>query len=186
VQAQALDGTIDLFGDSNIRRVSDNPGTAVIAGVENDFTTFGQLSELAGAARVLAMQTQPSPTATAGSFFAPQPQVKVLDQFGNFRGLDGTTVVTAGRASGTGTLQGTLARTAAFGIVLYTNLSLSTTGTITIQFTGTNLTSVTSDPIIVTQPVADRLVFTTQPGTAVAGAPFGVQPVLRTQDPFGS
>src|SRR2546429_392191 len=82
-------------------------------------------------------RTQPSPSATAGSPFAPQPEVKVLDQFGNLRDLDGTTVVTAARASGPGTLQGTLVRTASFGFVSYTNLSLNTTGTITIQFTGT-------------------------------------------------
>src|ERR1051325_9535733 len=186
VQVQALDGAIDPFTDPFIRRLSANPGTAVIAGIEEDFTTFGMLNELAGAERVLAMQTQPAPTATAGSFFAPQPEIMVLDQFGNYRELDGTTVVTAARASGSGTLQGTLSRTAAFGIVTYTNLSLNTAGTITIQFSGTNLASVTSDPIVVGPAAADRLVFTAQPSAAVAGAPFGVQPALRTRDPFGS
>src|SRR5205085_2184296 len=33
---------------------------------------------------------------------------------------------------------------------------------------------------------ASRLAFTTQPGSAVAGAPFGAQPILRAQDQFGN
>src|SRR6185503_2862626 len=57
---------------------------------------------------------------------------------------------------------------------------------ITIQFSATNLASVTSAPIMVNPAPADRLVFTTQPGSASAGVPFGIQPVLKTQDRFGS
>src|SRR4029434_9862002 len=45
---------------------------------------------------------------------------------------------------------------------------------------------VTSDPIVVEPAPADRLVFVTQPGSASAGVPFGIQPVLKTQDRFGS
>ena len=110
----------------------------------------------------------------------------MVDQFGNLRNLDNTTVVTAARAAGSGTLQGTLTRTAVFGVASYTNLSMNVAGTITIQFTATNLTSVTSAPIVVDPAPADRLVFTTQPGSASAGVPFGIQPVLKTQDRFGS
>src|SRR4029434_10328077 len=45
---------------------------------------------------------------------------------------------------------------------------------------------VTSDPIVVEPAPADRLVFVTQPGSASAGVPFSIQPVLKTQDRFGS
>src|SRR5262245_12358287 len=185
VQVQALDGA-NVPGAEYLRRRFENAGTALIAGIEDDFTTFGLLNQLAGAAKSLAIQTQPASSANAGEIFAPQPQVTVVDQFGNLRNLDNTTVVTAARAAGSGTLLGTLTRTANFGVASYTNLSMNVAGTITIQFTATNLASVTSDPIVVNPAPADRLVFTTQPGSASAGVPFGIQPVLKTQDRFGS
>src|SRR5262249_57047848 len=77
LQVQALDGA-NLAGADYIRRVFDNPGTAVIAGITADFTTFGLLNEVAGAARALAMQTQPGATSTAGALFSPQPAVAVV------------------------------------------------------------------------------------------------------------
>src|SRR5678815_4442758 len=40
LQVQALDGA-NVFGGEYIRRLFDNNGTAVIAGIEDDFTTFG-------------------------------------------------------------------------------------------------------------------------------------------------
>src|SRR5262249_61108321 len=55
-----------------------------------------------------------------------------------------------------------------------------------IQFTAPNLASVTSAAIVVGPAPADRLVFATQPGSASAGVPFGIQPVIKTQDRFGS
>src|SRR5262249_16532162 len=58
----------------------------------------------AGAASQLTIQTQPSPTATAGVPFAQQPVVRVEDQFGNLRSSDNSTVVTAARNGGSGTL----------------------------------------------------------------------------------
>src|SRR5262245_47100583 len=185
LQVQALDGA-NLAAADYIRNLFTNPGTAVIAGIDQDFTTFGLLNEVAGAAKTLVMQTQPAPTANAGDIFSPQPEVKVVDQFGNLRNLDNTTIVTAARAAGTGTLQGTLTRTAVYGVASYTNLSMNVAGTITIQFSATNLPSVTSASVVVGPAVADRLVFTTQPGSASAGVPFGIQPVLKTQDRFGS
>jgi len=185
LQVQALDGA-NLAAADYIRNVFDNPGTAVIAGIEQDFTTFGLLNQVVGAARALAIQTQPGSSSTAGAPFSPQPQLNVVDQFGNLRNLDNTTVVTAARAGGSGTLLGTLKRTAVFGVASYTNLSMNVAGTITIQFTATNLVSATSDAIVVGPAIADQLVFTSQPGSAGVGAPFGVQPVISTKDRLGN
>src|SRR5438445_450248 len=74
----------------------------------------------------------------------------------------------------------------ALDVASYTNLSHNVTGDITIQFTATNLVSVTSSPITVGPGPANRLVFTTQPGSASAGYPFGIQPVVKSQDQFGN
>src|SRR5262249_54492672 len=95
-------------------------------------------------------------------------------------------VVSAARAAGSGTLQGTLTAKALNGVATYTNLSINVAGTITILFTATNLTSVTSTPIVVGPAPADHLVFATQPGSASAGVSFSIQPVIKTQDRFGS
>jgi len=179
LQVQTLDGA-NVPGADYIRRVFENPGTAVVAGID-DFTTFGFLNQVAGAAKGLAMATQPPPTAMAGALFSPQPKVKVVEQFGNVRDADNSTVVTAARLAGSGTLQGTLARTAVSGVASYTDLSHNVTDTITIQFTATNLISVTSSPIVVGPGPATRLVFATQPGSASAGFPFGISRVVKSQ-----
>src|SRR5262249_42651622 len=76
LQVQALDGA-NVPGAEYIRRLYDSGGTALIAGIEDDFTTFGLQNQVAGVAKALAMQTQPGSTATAGALFSPQPEVKV-------------------------------------------------------------------------------------------------------------
>src|SRR5262249_48150693 len=81
LQVQALDGA-NLAAADYVRRVYVNPGTAVIAGIDLDYTTFGLLNEVAGTARALFIQNQPT-TATAGALFSPQPSVAVVDQFTN-------------------------------------------------------------------------------------------------------
>src|SRR5207245_7719292 len=58
--------------------------------------------------------------------------------------------------------------------------------TIAIQFLATNMASVVSDPIVVSPGVGNRLGFTTQPGQAASGLPFGIQPALNAQDQFGN
>src|SRR5262245_21211857 len=185
LQVQALDGA-NVPGAEYIRRLFGNSGTAEIAGIDDDFTTFGLLNLIAGSAKALAMHTQPPATAMAGVLFSPQPKVNVVDQFGTLRDTDSSTVVTAARLAGSGTLQGTLTRTAVFGTASYTNLSHNVTGEITLEFASSGLVSVTSSPILVGPGPANRLAFTTQPGSASTGYPFGIQPVIKSQDQFGN
>ena len=56
-------------------------GTCVIQGVTNT-SSFGQLTEVVGAATKLTFQTSPSSSAVAGVEFAQQPVVLIQDQFG--------------------------------------------------------------------------------------------------------
>src|SRR5262245_52926770 len=65
LQVQALDGA-NIPNAEYIRRVFGNSGTAVIAGIDDDFTTFGLVNQIAGAAKGLAIQIQPPATAQAG------------------------------------------------------------------------------------------------------------------------
>src|SRR5439155_11078654 len=61
-------------------------------------------------------------------------------------------------------------------------------GTPTITAASTSPTAITSATQIetVNAAAASKLAFTTQPGNAAAGSPFGTQPVIKTQDTFGN
>src|SRR6185369_14919578 len=110
-------------------------GTASVVGLSTN-ANLGSLREVAGSASVLAIQTQPSSSATAGVAFAQQPVLQVCDQFGNLRssanGVSDSTVVTAARGAGSGTLQGTLNATASNGIATFSNLSHNLATNITL------------------------------------------------------
>jgi hypothetical protein len=83
----------------------------------------GVLTVTGGAAGRLIVQTQPSSSALAGVAFAQQPQIRIEDQYGNLRSSDNSTVVTAVRSAGSGTLQGSLSATAVNGVATFANLS---------------------------------------------------------------
>src|SRR6266436_678533 len=186
LQVQALDGSLDYLNSGYILNLSQNPGTAVIAGVGQDLTTFGLLNTIPGTPRALGINIQPSPTVTAGVVFGQQPDLSTYDQFGIYCYQDYATIVTATRLSGSGTLQGTTTEQTIGGETSFADLSHNIANTITILFTAPGLTSVTSDPIAVGPGQANRLTFATQPGSAASGVPFGIQPVIKSQDQFGN
>src|SRR6266404_3002091 len=174
VQVQALDGRADP-NVGYILNLSSDSGTATITGIFPDLTTFGLLNTIPGAPRALRLTTQPSTTAVAGAAFTRQPTVMTFDQFGNQCYEDVTTVVSATRLAGVGTLLGTTTLTALGGECSFSDLNHIVANTISILFSATNQASVTSDPVVILPAVANRLVFTTQPGAAVSGSPFGNQ-----------
>ena len=188
LQVQPLDGGSqdNLYNLLELLNRCFNPGTELIAGINCDNNSFGELSTLVGAPKALGIVTEPSPNATAGVIFNPQPEVDTYDQFGNWCSDDYSTVIVAARADGMGTLQGSATQTALGGDVSYTNLSFNVANTITIVFNATGLASGTSGSIVVGPGSASRLVFTTQPGAAASGFAFGVQPVVKSQDQFGN
>src|SRR6266404_5909647 len=163
VQVQPLNGATDPNA-GYIVNLSANPGTASIAGIQPDLTTFGLLNTDPGKPVALGISTQPSSVAMAGVPFSVQPVVMTYDQFGNQCFLDVNTVVNATRAGGIGTLQGTTNFTVLGGECSFTNLSHNVANSISILFTASNLTSVTSQPIAVGPAAATQLIFTKQPG----------------------
>jgi hypothetical protein len=163
---------------------SDKQLTASASGLTS--ANSAVFSVIHAAASKLTIQQQPSPSAVAGVAFAQQPIVRIEDSFGNLIKENNSSVITAVRNAGTGTLQGTVARTVSGGVATFTDLSHNVASTISITFSTGSLTSATSDPIVVGPGAADRLVFTAQPGSATAGSVFGSQPALITQDQFGN
>jgi hypothetical protein len=132
----------------------------------------------------LAFVQQPG-NVLQGATLAPEVQVQAFD---NNKQPLGNAAITLSLGSGTGNLTGTLTRlTDGSGIAHFNDLSLNQAGpkTLTASALSGSAPSTNSNSFMVIGPVA-ALAFTTQPGSAVAGIPFGQQPVLKTVDAFGS
>ena len=110
-----------------------------------------------------------SSTAVAGAAFAQQPQIRIEDQYGNLRSSDNSTVVTAVRSAGSGTLQGTLTATAVNGIATFANLSHNVANTINLSFSSSGLTNVTSANIVVSPAAFTQLQLLVPGETAAPG-----------------
>jgi len=126
--------------DHKAETITIDFGSGVLAG-----TTSGNITVSPAAANKLTIVTQPPVTATAGVTFAPQPQIRIEDQFGNLRSTDNSSVITAARGAGTGTLQGNLNVTATGGVATFTNLSHNVATNITIVFASGSLSSATGN-----------------------------------------
>src|SRR6266404_1031192 len=59
LQVQTLDGSLDWQNTGYILNLSSNPGTAIIAGINRDLTTFGLCNTVPGTPRALGMNIQP-------------------------------------------------------------------------------------------------------------------------------
>src|SRR5262249_28102199 len=149
-------------------------GTATVVGLPSN-VNLGALREVAGAAKSLALQAQPSATATAGVAFAQQPVLALQDQFGNLC-TNGSTVVSAARGAPSGPLQRTLNATATNGIAAFSNLSHNVATNITLAFSASGVTGTNSSTIVVSPAAASQLVFITQPGSGTYGAALNPQP----------
>ena len=142
----------------------------------------------ASTASQLVISTQPSPTATAGTAFSPQPVVYEEDEYGNVVKSDSSTTVTASLATGTGPLRGTKTVTLSHGVATFGNLSDNTAETITLQFVSNpGLNAPTSNSVVVSAAAASQLVIHTQPSVnATAGTAFNRQPVIYEEDQYGN
>jgi hypothetical protein len=132
----------------------------------------------------MAFAQQPS-SVLQGATITPEVQVQAFDI--NSQPLANATI-SLSLGNGTGTLTGTLTRsTDVGGIAHFNDLSVNQPGpkTLTATAAGGSAPPTNSSSFMVVGSVM-ALAFTTQPGSAVAGVPFGQQPVLQTVDGFGN
>src|SRR5204863_6994505 len=113
--------------------------------------TSGNIVFSAGAATQLVVTTQPSPQTAPSTAFAQQPIVKIEDVLGNVvtTGADSTRVVTVSLTTGTGTLSGTLTKTAVAGVADFAGLKIDLKGSdkvLTFTTTGGIITSTNTSP----------------------------------------
>ncbi len=135
----------------------------------------------------LAIQTQPSTTATAGQAFASQPVIDELDLYGNLESGDNSTAITASVTFGNGPLLGTTTVTVVGGVATFTGLADPTVGTISLGFAGGGLSVGPSNLIAINPGAATQLVIQTQPYAAVtAGNPLSDPIVVAEEDQYGN
>lgn len=152
----------------------------------------------AGDATALAINTQPSATATAGVAFTQQPVIGLRDAFGNVATSPNVSVTASITAAGAGTLMGTLSRTTVSGVASFTDLRIDgVVGSRTLDFTSGSLTSVTSTAIVVgagAASVVQTYMPTSAPeaaasysyGTGLPVGPVSDPPQVRVTDAFGN
>jgi hypothetical protein len=133
----------------------------------------------------LRFDGQPS-NALSGQVIAPPVTVTVLDIFGNplTTGSTAITLAVSPNAAGA-TLGGTTVHNSAGGSASFGDLFVLTPGTFTLTASATGLPPATSQGFTITAAVGSRLIFTTQPGTVVAGA-FLPPIIVQVADQFGN
>jgi hypothetical protein len=118
-----------------------------------------------GAAYQLTIEQQPPASVGSGTTFAPAPTVQVRDTSGNAVATD-TIVVTAAKASGSGTLGGTLTdSTDTNGLASFGNLNITGSGDHTIEFSAPGLVPDTSTVINVTTEEMNLAAIEVTPGS---------------------
>jgi autotransporter-associated beta strand protein len=138
----------------------------------------------AAAPTQLGVLVQPS-TVFAGVVFVTQPVVAVEDAYGNVVS-NSTLVITVTNAGGTGNLLGMTTTNAVAGLARFSGLYLTNAGITTLTFTNIDLSASVNAIITVNGGYVTGLAWSAQPGSAVAGTPFGTQPVLKTVDQYGN
>ena len=149
--------------------------------------TSSAFNVITGAAAQLAITTQPSSVAT-GQTITPPPSVQVLDAAGNLVAAATNTISVALTNNSTGaTLAGTTSQAASAGAASFSSLSVNRAGSYTLTFSATGLGPVQSSFFAVgggQVGAASKLVFSTQPTSAVAGA--SVPVTVQVQDANGN
>lgn len=153
-------------------------------GIAQALTSTLQLT--AGPAAQVVITAQPSSTAQAGVTFAAQPAVAIKDQYGNL--TNSSAVVTAELASGGVALAGGTTATASGGVATFSGLRIDgLVGARTLQFRLGSITSAPTNSINVQSGPPSQIVITQQPGgTAPAGQPLSIQPIITVLDQFGN
>jgi hypothetical protein len=137
--------------------------------------------------------TKPVVGASAGAAFTTQPQVTVLDMYGN-TATSSTVKVDLSfynitPESSEAVLSGVSTVNAVNGIADFKGLSIDITGSYLLIASGTGLISAQSNPFDITPGAPVRLFFNTQPLTTTPGAELTVMPptiAVVVQDNYGN
>ena len=134
-----------------------------------------------GAGTQLFLATSPIAQAASGAALSVQPILNVQDSGGNLV-TAATGTVTATISTGTATLSGATA-TITNGVATFTNLTITgAAGSVTLQFSSTGLTMVTSSTITLAGTPTKLAIYTAPSTTAGTGIALVTQPSISVQD----
>lgn len=166
----AATSTTDANGQASITyTLGASAGTETIAATTAGVTTGATFSATALAKPVstaLQFVQQPPSAVVAGATMSPAVTVRAIDAGGNIvPGFTGTVTIALGANPGSGTLGGTLTRTATAGVATFNDLSVNNVANgYTLQASSTGLTSATSAAFNVTTPPTARIEWTNTSG----------------------
>jgi len=153
--------------------------TFTSAGLTSVTSASFDVAAAALTATKVVMVTQPAGARDSTSFDT-QPVVRLQDSDSANVAQAGVSVTVA-KASGSGTLGGTLTvATDANGIATFSGLSIAGSGSHTLSFNSATLTGMAS--VSFTVNAATKLAMVIQPGGATVGVVMGAQPQVRLQD----
>jgi subtilisin family serine protease len=140
-----------------------------------------------GPPSILVFTTQPGTTA-AGAAIAPAVRVTIEDAFGNpVPSATGPIDLALGANPGGASLVGTVQATAVNGAAAFSDLHIDQTGNgYTLVASSSGLPSTPSTPFAITPAGGPRLVFTVEPGDAVAGIAIGPAVEVTARDSLGN
>lgn len=137
------------------------------------------------AAAHLTISRQPDGAVT-GVPLVVQPVVQIVDSNGTTV-TSSTSNVVASIASGNGTLSGTTTRAAVAGVATFNDLVVTgSPGQFKLTFTVAGLPPVTSSAFSLKAGSATTSTIFRQPGGAIDGLPFAIQPIVRIVDSNGN
>jgi hypothetical protein len=142
----------------------------------------------AGAAGRLEITVQPPPVTQSGVAFAPQPELRMVDQLGNPVLQAGVSIVATIASGPAGALQNASATTDASGQAAFSGLSLTgLTGGYTLSFSAPGLGGVTSQSISLSAGSPSGIALAAAPSSAARSRlPFSAQPSVQLQDASGN
>jgi hypothetical protein len=187
-------GGLATFDDISINKSGNNYKlTASSAGLTSATSRFIDIAP--GAVDHLEFAVQPSNSNVLAGI-TPQVEVKAVDALGNIVTgfVDDVTMALDVSSTGLGTLSGTLTATVANGrvangVARFNDLSIDLVGNYALLATdagGAGAGTVTSTSFDITPAASNRLVFTTQPSTTIAGSSISPSVVLTAQDAVGA
>ena len=176
-----------------LRTLGPNAGaqstTASVEGVTGSPVVFTATASVGEAGR-LRLKVQPAASAVSGQPFTRQPEVQLVDANDNPVGTAGIAVIATIVAGPSGaTLVGSATQaTNAQGVAVFTNLGISGgSGSYRINFGGTSVEGVTSDPVGVSAGAASSLDIVRQPPSSVKpGDVLSPGPQVRLEDASGN
>jgi len=185
----SLNGVFN-FKEISIDRAGTYTLTATSSGLTSAVSSPFDITPIQGARLVFSKEIV---GASAGSAFATQPVVTVLDMYGNT--VPGATaevslsLINITPDSFEGVLSGVIKVKAVNGVANFTGLSVDKVGTYTLMATSGGLTPVYSNSFDITPGTGVKLFFNTQPLTAAVGSPLTIIPpaiAVLVQDDYGN